>query len=111
MNNYLMLELSPQQQAAVTSEYDRSKKDKTLLILLWFFTGIFGGHRFYLGQPGLAVLMLLFSWITLGLWTLVDIFFAVQKLDKVNEDKFRNAIDRARAYQTPQPLPTQQPQE
>ena len=114
MNNYLMLELSPQQQAAVVAEYDRVKKDKTLLILLWIFTGIFGGHRFYLGNPGYAVCLLLFSWITLGLWTLVDIFFAVRKLDIYNEAKFRNAIDRARAHVAPlppQPQPPQQPQE
>ena len=37
-------------------------KNKGVAILLCFFIGIFGAHKFYLGQIGLGVLYLLFFW-------------------------------------------------
>lgn len=60
-----------------------SANQKTMLvtILLWFFLGTFGAHRFYLGYTKSAVAMLLcliFSWliipgIALFIWWIVDI--------------------------------------
>lgn len=45
--------------------------------LLWFFLGIVGGHRFYLGRPGSALLMIL-AWCCFifpgALWWLIDAF-------------------------------------
>jgi TM2 domain-containing membrane protein YozV len=43
--------------------------------LLWFFLGIFGGHRFYLGRPGTAILQILLNCIVIGIvWVLIDAF-------------------------------------
>jgi TM2 domain-containing membrane protein YozV len=37
-------------------------KDKTVAVVLAFFIGGFGGHKFYLGNNLAGVLYLLFSW-------------------------------------------------
>jgi len=37
-------------------------KDRTIAILLAFFLGGFGGHKFYLGENVAGVLYLIFSW-------------------------------------------------
>jgi TM2 domain-containing membrane protein YozV len=37
-------------------------KDKTVAVVLAFFVGGFGGHKFYLGNDLAGVLYLLFSW-------------------------------------------------
>lgn len=46
-------------------------KKKSTAVLLCFFLGGFGIHRFYLGQTGLGVAYLLFS------WTLIPLFIAL----------------------------------
>jgi hypothetical protein len=54
--------------------YGRSLSDKSKLVagLLQLFLGTFGIGRFYLGYTGLGVAMLLLSWLTCGIWPLVD---------------------------------------
>lgn len=47
--------------------------------LMWFFLGLAGGHRFYLGRTGSAVAQLLLSITFFGLlvsgpWVLIDVF-------------------------------------
>jgi TM2 domain-containing membrane protein YozV len=70
-------------------KYDALKRSIFVAYILWWFFGIFGGHRFYLGRSGSAIAMLLISlfsiplmfviigfltiWIT-GIWALVDAF-------------------------------------
>jgi hypothetical protein len=54
--------------------YGRPLSDKSKLLagLLQLFLGTFGIGRFYLGYTGLGVAMLLLSWLTCGIWPLVD---------------------------------------
>ena len=50
-----------------------SRRKRVPALLLCFFFGIFGTHRFYLGKVGTGVLQML----TLGgvfLWVLIDLF-------------------------------------
>jgi len=49
-------------------------KDRTATIILCLFVGGLGIHRFYLGQPGLGLLYLLFC------WTLIPSFIAFFEL-------------------------------
>lgn len=53
-----------------------SPKSKTTLILLSFFLGGFGIHRYYVGKIGTGILMTL-TLGGLGIWTLIDFVYAV----------------------------------
>jgi len=72
------------------SEYDSVKKDARVAYIIWVFSGIFGGHRFYLGDTGRSIAML-FTLGGLGLWTLADVFFVGRRVRTVN-DRRRAAI-------------------
>ncbi|HZF33358.1 MAG TPA: TM2 domain-containing protein [Candidatus Angelobacter sp.] len=69
--------------------YDANKKSAVVAYLLWFFVGMLGAHRFYLGRigSGIAILVLtILSWILAfvaiglllliipGIWVLIDLF-------------------------------------
>lgn len=69
--------------------YDANKKSAGLAYALWFFFGLLGGHRFYLGRAGsgaamaiLFVVSLVLSVVLIGylglfvlaVWALIDAF-------------------------------------
>jgi len=49
-----------------------SDKSRTIALVLAFFLGVFGAHRFYAGKTGTAVLMLV-TLGGLGIWWLYDL--------------------------------------
>ncbi|MDM4761812.1 NINE protein [Galbitalea sp. SE-J8] len=49
-----------------------SPKSRLVATLLGFFLGGLGVHRFYLGNVGLGIALLLVGWLTLGIWPLID---------------------------------------
>lgn len=53
-------------------QYGVSPKSRTVASILGFFLGGIGVHRFYLGNIGLGVAMLLVGWLTFGIWPLID---------------------------------------
>ncbi len=75
--------------AARLMQYDANKKSVAAAYVLWFFLGGLGAHRFYLGETGTAVAILLITlgsvalmaamigfftiWVTI-VWVLVDVF-------------------------------------
>ena len=70
-----------------------SDKNRLLALLLAFFFGVFGVHRFYVGKTGTGVVMLLLD-LTLvgfavtGVWAMVDaLFIAVGEFTDGNGDK------------------------
>ncbi|MGI2109466.1 NINE protein [Shewanella frigidimarina] len=53
------------------SEIQLSDKGFVPTLLLCFFLGVFGAHRFYVGKIGTGILMLL-TLGGLGIWSLID---------------------------------------
>ncbi|WP_204256704.1 TM2 domain-containing protein [Mammaliicoccus sciuri] len=90
-NIYNKQNLSSQELLILQSELDKKGKSKTPAWLLWLFTGGIGGHRYYMGDVGYAVLMTL-TLGGLGLWTLIDAFLINGAIDKKNEEIERDVM-------------------
>lgn len=74
---------SLQAEMLVEQKVANAKKSTGVAYLLWLFLGGFGGHRFYLGKTGTAVVQLIitligcftiFPLIITGIWLLIDAF-------------------------------------
>ena len=96
-NLYLRQDLDSSEQMMVDAEVTRSKKDKTIVILLWLFLATVGAQRFYLKDTGYAIMLILFGWATLFIWPLVDIFFALKRLEQYNNKIEEDAIMKVKA--------------
>lgn len=80
-----------------------SSRSRLVTVLLTFFLGIFGVHRFYIGKIRTAIVMLILSVFYLvtvrfwgivvislavaGLWAFIDFIFAVSGIMKDKEGK------------------------
>jgi len=53
-----------------------SQQDWFVALLLCFFIGIIGAHRFYVGKIGTGVLMV-FTLGGLGIWTFIDLILII----------------------------------
>ncbi|ACZ29857.1 TM2 domain containing protein [Xylanimonas cellulosilytica DSM 15894] len=58
--------------SAPTFSSAESPKSRTVAAVLGFFLGVLGVHRFYLGNIGMGIAMLLVGWATFGIWPLLD---------------------------------------
>ena len=81
--------LSVEQLTYVEARLANERKSIVLAYVLWFFLGWFGGHNFYIGRSGRALVQLLLTLIgiattfffvgyvvfgVVGLWILIDAF-------------------------------------
>jgi len=65
---------SPRSRRRPRRQYSRASR--LVALLLCWFLGTFGAHRFYVGKAGTGVLMLL-TLGGLGIWTLIDLIFII----------------------------------
>nr|WP_223067363.1 TM2 domain-containing protein [Paenibacillus caui] len=78
------------------SELKSRGKNMVVAYVLWYFLGLFGGHRFYLGLKGSAIAQLILS-LTLigmavtGIWWIVDAFLTHTWVKEHNQ-KLENEI-------------------
>lgn len=82
-------------------QYDAHKKSAVVAYILWLLFGIFGAHRFYLGERGTGAAMLVITvlsfllmfavvgiftiWITV-VWSFVDLFLIPGIASKYNSN-------------------------
>ncbi|UTH14211.1 TM2 domain-containing protein [Macrococcus equipercicus] len=86
-----------QERSYIESKVASEKKSGPVAYLLWFFLGSLGVHRFYLGKPATAIVMivvtLLINWwmffIPMAIWLIVDAFLIPGWLKK-HEAEVRN---------------------
>lgn len=89
--------LSTQQSILVEQRLNNEKKSVGIAYLLWFLLGGLGAHRFYLGQTGSAVTILILSvlgWATVSvvigialliavvIWLLIDAFLIPRMVEQ-----------------------------
>lgn len=97
MANIMMKkELTSEQLLMVESELERRKKSKGVMYLLWFFLGGIGGHRYYLGDTGRAILMT-FTFGCFGILTLIDLFLIGNRLEEKTAQLELEIIQRVKA--------------
>ena len=63
----------------------RSRRDVLTTYVLWFFLGVFGVHRFYLGLAGSGCLYAMTGGFCF-LGVLLDLFLIPSRVDKANGD-------------------------
>ena len=98
MNNSLLKQnMTGEQLAMVESEMNNKRKSKGIAYSLWFFLAGFAGHRFYTGNTGYAICMILFGWATLFIWNLIDVFFIGKRIDELNNQMELEIITKVKA--------------
>ena len=93
--------ITSQEHREVHDKYNREKKSKTTMFLLWFFLGSFGAHNLYLKNytSGFMQLILFYGGIILfsiglgflmmtawAIWWFVNLFTNVRAVERYNWD-------------------------
>ena len=83
----------------VSSDGDERVVNKHLFVWVFsFLLGGFGVDRFMRGQIALGVCKLLFSWLTFGIWPLVDWIIALSKAYASGNNSEDLRFDKAGGY-------------
>jgi TM2 domain-containing membrane protein YozV len=82
------------------AEYDAYSKNPKVAYALWAVVGIFGGHRFYLGDTARSIAML-FTLGGLGVWSLLDVFFIGRRVRTVNRTRRAEIMARYAILESP----------
>jgi TM2 domain-containing membrane protein YozV len=91
--------MNEQQQMMFMAQYSLVRKDVTVAILLAFFLGSFGAHRFYLGEIGMGILYVAFCWTFIPhLIALVECFFLPDRVREYNAVQATTIAARLRGY-------------
>jgi TM2 domain-containing membrane protein YozV len=79
--------LSAQDQMLIEQRVTNEGPSAGVAYLLWFFLGLFGAHRFYVGSAGTGVAQLILTISGIGLvisapWVLIDAFLIPEMLQR-----------------------------
>jgi TM2 domain-containing membrane protein YozV len=90
--------MTEQQKMLFLTQYNAMKKDTTVGVLLCFFLGVFGAHRFYMGQTGMGVLYLVFFWTGISaIICLVECFLMPGRIREYNAEQAYAMANQVRA--------------
>ena len=91
--------MNEQQQMMFMAQYSMVRKDETVAILLAYFLGSFGAHRFYLGEIGMGILYLVFCWTLIPhLIAFVECFFLPERVRQYNALQAATIAAHIRGY-------------
>lgn len=88
----LMKDLTDNEKLLFLNEYNSTKKSSTTGVVLCFFLGGIGAHRYYLGDMwGIAYTVLFWTWIP-ALIALVECFFMSKRVKTYNDNKMQEVL-------------------
>jgi len=61
----------------MVNQVEISSRSRMVALLLCFFFGLFGAHRFYVGKIGTGILMICTIGGGFGIWVGIDLIFIV----------------------------------
>lgn len=82
----LQQNMTDSQRFMFQAEMAKLRKNKTVAILLCFFLGGIGGHKYYMGEIGWGVAYTLFCWTFIpGIVAFVELFLMSGRVDRFNQ--------------------------
>jgi TM2 domain-containing membrane protein YozV len=98
----LMQSMSESQRMLFSTRMAGARKARSTALLLTFFLGGLGAHRFYLGQPGLGILYAVFVWTLIPtLISLVELFMVGGRVDRYNDSQADIIAQEMRLLKSP----------
>jgi integrase/TM2 domain-containing membrane protein YozV len=92
----LMQGMTENQRLLFATEMNGKRKSKTVALLLTFFLGWMGGHRFYLDQTGWGLVYLCLFWTSIPMFvSLVELFLVGQRVEWYNDKRRNRDCDQA----------------
>lgn len=96
------------------SEVKSQGKNMAIAYVLWYFLGLLGGHRFYMGRNGSAIAQLVLTITLIGsiitfIWWIVDAFTLHNWVKKHNRQIENRVIDNLLASKGEYPAPPPPP--
>jgi len=93
----LMEPMTQEQRMMFQIQYRDVAKSRTTALLLTFFLGGVGAHRFYLGQVGMGIIYLVFVWTFVpAIIAFVELFLIRGRVDRYNEAQATELAARIR---------------
>lgn len=89
LSEYLLMnDMTDSQKLLFTQKFGEARKDRTTALLLTFFLGGIGGHKFYMGRIGMGFAYLLFCWTLIpSLAAFIELFLISGQVRDYNEKK------------------------
>lgn len=83
-------------------------KNAIIAYVLWYFLGMFGGHRFYMKRIGTAVAQLILTLTVVGMivtsiWWIVDAFILYSMVKKHNMEVENQVVNEIFMHRPPAP--------
>lgn len=94
------------------SEVKNQGKSMLVAYVLWYFLGMLGGHRFYIGKTGSAIAQLvltitLVGMVVTGVWWIIDAFLLHGYVRDKNQEVEAEILSQILAQRNQQPAPDQ----